>query len=276
MITLGAVAYDPKVVTIWEGFKAWFADRDLAFDFVLYSNYERQVRGHFAGEFDVAWDSPLAWVQTERIAAATGRQATGFCMRDTDQDLTSVVVVRQDSPAQGLSDLAGARVAVGAPDSPQGTLIPLRLLHDTGVEVDVQVHDRLFGKHGDHIGGERDAARALMAGEADAACMMDGNHLLFSQEGTLSSTRVLAVTPPFDHCIFAALDGVDQGLLDRFRSALLGQRYDDPEVRPLLDLEGLKQWQPGRLEGFAQLRDAVDHLPFVGAEAVRRFIAEAS
>lgn len=276
MITLGAVAYDPKVVTIWEGFKAWFADRDLAFDFVLYSNYERQVRGHFAGEFDVAWDSPLAWVQTERIAAATGRQATGFCMRDTDQDLTSVVVVREDSPAQGLSDLAGARVAVGAPDSPQGTLIPLRLLHDAGVEVDVQVHDRLFGKHGDHIGGERDAARALMAGEADAACMMDGNHLLFSQEGTLSSTRVLAVTPPFDHCIFAALDGFDQGLLDRFRSALLGQRYDDPEVRPLLDLEGLKQWQPGRLEGFAQLRDAVDRLPFEGAEAVRRFIAEAS
>ena len=27
--------------------------------------------------------------------------------------------------------------------------------------------------------------------------------------------------------------------------------YSDPEVRPLLDLEGLKQWQPGRTEGYA-------------------------
>jgi phosphonate transport system substrate-binding protein len=41
---LGAVAYDPKVVTIWEGFKAWFAERGFAFDYVLYSNYEAQVR----------------------------------------------------------------------------------------------------------------------------------------------------------------------------------------------------------------------------------------
>ena len=31
-ILLGAVAYDPKVVTIWEGFKKWFAGRGLSFD----------------------------------------------------------------------------------------------------------------------------------------------------------------------------------------------------------------------------------------------------
>ena len=46
-------------------------------------------------------------------------------------------------------------------------------------------HDVGVGKHGDHIGGERDAARALMAGEVDAACMIDGNHLLFATDGTL-------------------------------------------------------------------------------------------
>ena len=42
-LMLGAVAYDPKVVTIWEGFRTWFADRGLDFDFILYSNYEAQV-----------------------------------------------------------------------------------------------------------------------------------------------------------------------------------------------------------------------------------------
>ena len=40
---LGAVAYAPKVVAIWEGFKAFFLRRGLDFDFILYSNYERQV-----------------------------------------------------------------------------------------------------------------------------------------------------------------------------------------------------------------------------------------
>ena len=60
---LGAVAYDPKVVTIWEGFKAYFIKHDLPFDYVLYSNYEHQVEAHLAGHFHVAWNSPLAWVR---------------------------------------------------------------------------------------------------------------------------------------------------------------------------------------------------------------------
>ena len=47
--------------------------------------------------------------------------------------------------------------------------------------------DVLVGKHGDHIGGERDAVRALLRGEADAACMIDANHLAFAREGTLPS-----------------------------------------------------------------------------------------
>ena len=62
-LLLGAVAYDPKVVTIWEGFKAWFNKHGLAFDYILYSNYERQVEAHLAGHFHIAWNSPLAWVR---------------------------------------------------------------------------------------------------------------------------------------------------------------------------------------------------------------------
>jgi hypothetical protein len=37
-LVLGAVAYDPKVVTIWEGFKIYFATEGLEFDYVLFSN----------------------------------------------------------------------------------------------------------------------------------------------------------------------------------------------------------------------------------------------
>jgi len=281
-ITVGAVAYDPKVVTIWEGLQSWFAELGFGFDFVLYRTYERQVRGCFAGEFDVAWNSPLAWLQTQRIAAARGRTVSGFAMRDTDRDLTSVIVVRADGPSD-LAGLAGKVVGVGAPDSPQATLIPLRYLEAEADLVadehfECRVFDRHFGKHGDHVGGERDAARALVAGELDAACMIDGNHLAFSAEGTLpaGATRILAQTPTYDHCIFTALDGVDEGTLARFRELLLGQRFDDPRVRPLLELEGLKQWVPGRDEGFGQLAQAIDTLQFDGARAVREFVDELS
>lgn len=275
---LGAVAYDPKVVTIWEGFKTWFATQGFDFDFVLYSNYESQVAAHFDGAFDIAWNSPLAWLESARIAGALGRSASGFCMRDSDQDLTSLIVVRADSGIETLDDLRGKKVGVGAPDSPQAALIPLLAIQEAGLDlredVTLTVFDVLYGKHGDHVGGERHAARALMSGDVDAACMIDANHLVFSAEGTLppEGTRILHQTAPYDHCIFTALDGVDAEKLARFRSLLLGQRYDDPTVRPLLDLEGLKEWQDGRTEGFAQLDRALEVLRFEGAATVRAFI----
>ncbi len=262
-LLLGAVAYDPKVVTIWEGFKAWFAARGLAFDYVLYSNYERQVEAHLAGHVHVAWNSPLAWIEAERLARARGRTARAIAMRDTDQDLTSAVLVRSDGPTS-LEGLRGARVAVGASDSPQATLIPLEHLRAAGLapgrDVEVLHHEVAVGKHGDHIGGERDAVRALLEGRAEAACLIDGNHALFAREGTIPSgaVRVLAQTAPYDHCNFTALDDAPAALVERFAALLLTMSYDDPEARPLLDLEGLKAWRAGRTSGYAQLERAVD------------------
>jgi ABC-type phosphate/phosphonate transport system substrate-binding protein len=252
-LLLGAVAYDPKVVSIWEWFRRWFAERDFSFDFVLYSHYERQVEDLVAGRIDVAWNSPLAWIRTQRLAPA----ARAVAMRDTDRDLTSVVVVRSDSPVTEVAKLAGRVVGTGAVDSPQGTLLPLALL--AGVEVEVRRFEVGVGLHGDHIGGEREAGRALAAGEVDAACMIDANHLLFTTEGLFpaGATRVLAQTPPYDHCNMSVV-APDSLALDRFVELLMGMDYADADVRPLLDLEGLTKWLPGRLTGYAQLEAAVD------------------
>jgi hypothetical protein len=38
--------------------------------------------------------------------------------------------------------------------------------------------------------------------------------------------------------------------------------FDDAEVRPLLELEGLREWRPGRTEGYAPLERAVDEAGF--------------
>lgn len=270
-LLLGAVAYDPKVVTIWDGFQRWFAQHNFAFDYILYSNYEQQVEGHFAGHFHVAWNSPLAWLQTERIATQTGHSVKTLAMRDSDCDLTSVIAVRRDSAIQRVQDLRHKTVAVGASDSPQATLIPLLHLAEAGLdpEKDFQVRkfDLLVGKHGDHIGGERHAAKALLDGEVDAACMIDSNHLLFAREGTLpaNSTRIIAQTAEYDHCNFTVLDTAPGKVVAQFRSLLLSMSYDDPQTRPLFDLEGLKQWRPGRTEKYALLARAIDRFHTIDA-----------
>jgi ABC-type phosphate/phosphonate transport system substrate-binding protein len=225
-----------------------------------------------AGHVDVTWDSPLAWVRTRRLAERAGRQARAVAMRDTDQDLTSVVLVRGDSDITDVAQLAGGVVGTGAIDSPQATLLPLAHLAGLGLEpgasLSVRRFDVMVTKHGDHVGGERDAVKALVGGDVDAACVIDGNQLLFAKEGTIptGAVRVLSRTEPYDHCTMTVLDDVDPALVDRFVELLLSMSFDDPAVRPLLELEGLRQWRPGRTTGYDQLEAAVDRLGFYGAD----------
>jgi ABC-type phosphate/phosphonate transport system substrate-binding protein len=270
VLLMGAVAYDPKVVTIWDGFRRWFDGQGLAFDYILYSNYERLAEDLLAGRIHAAWNSPLAWVRARRLGEAEGAPVRAVAMRDTDRDLTSVVVVKADSTIGSIDDLKGSGfvVGTGAVDSPQATLLPVDHLRVGGITPGVDVHVRRFdvgvGLHGDHVGGERDAARALVAGEVDAACMIDANHLLFAREGTIPSgaTRVLTQTLPFDHCNMTVGADAPVAHVERFTDLLLAMEYGDPAVRPLLDLEGLTRWLPGRTDGYAALERAVDHTGF--------------
>jgi len=265
-LLMGAVAYDPKVVTIWNGFRVWFRAHGVPFDYVLYSNYEQQVEDLVAGHIQLAWNSPLAWLRAQRLAAASGRTVRPLAMRDTDRDLTSVVVVRREAGIGTPADLAGRTVACGAVDSPQATLLPLAHLAQLGVTVTVRRFDVGVGLHGDHVGGERDAARALIAGEVDAAAMLDATHLMLGKESTLppGATEVVAQTAPYDHCMMTAGETAPADLVDRFAELLFGMSYSDPEVRPLLDLEGLTAWEDGRTEGYRALDAAVDRFGFYG------------
>ncbi|MBO0808232.1 MAG: PhnD/SsuA/transferrin family substrate-binding protein [Actinobacteria bacterium] len=269
-LVMGAVAYDPKVVTIWDGFRRHLRRHNLDFDYVLYSHYERQAEDLVAGRIDAAWNSPLAWIRTCRLARAAGADVSALVMRDTDRDLRSLVLARAGAGIENLSQLAGRTVGTGAVDSPQATLLPLSLLRANdlrpGENLTVRRFDVGVGLHGDHIGGERDAARALMAGAVDAACVIDSNHLLFAREGVLTpgSTVIIGETAPFDHCNMSIGPSADPALTERFRELLLAMSYDDSELRPLLDLEGLKIWCPGRTTGYAALEAAVDETAFYG------------
>src|SRR5919201_1898557 len=208
-LILGAVAYDPKVVTIWDGFKEYFLEHGLPFDYVLYSNYDREGEALVEGDIHVAWNSPLAWINAQRLAGERGLRVRAIAMRDRD--------------------------------------------------FEIERHDVRVGLHGDHIGGEREAALSLIQGRADAACMIEGNYYLFQAEGTLpkGATRVLTQTSRFDHCNFTVISSAPHWPVARFRDLLFSMSYDDPKVRSLMDMEGLKSWKEGRTEGYGPLEAAL-------------------
>ena len=266
-LTIGAVAYEPRVVTIWDGLSRWLSQAGVPTEYVLYQTYEQQVAALLAGHIDVAWNSPLAWLETERQAEAIGRKARAIAMRDSDRDLRSVVVVRAESTLHTPTDLQGKRVGVGAIDSPQATLLPLYRLVNANVMPVPVCFDVSTGRHGDVLDGERAAAQALADGDVDAACMMDSNLLLFALEGVLPGgmPRVVAQTEPYDCRCLTVLDSVDVSsgtdvLVEKLHDLLMEMDYNDPELRAIFDLEGLRAWKPGRTSGYVQLAQAVDTL----------------
>src|ERR1700748_835956 len=71
-IWVGAVAYDPKVVTIWEGMRRYFHEEArLPVEVVLFQSYEAQVSALLAKtddpapRIDIAWNTNLAYLQAD-------------------------------------------------------------------------------------------------------------------------------------------------------------------------------------------------------------------
>ena len=266
-VAVGAVLYDPKVSVIWEIIAEFFESAGSPIDVTFYSNYDLQVEALAAGQIDMAWNSPLAWLDSQRRLDGECR---AIAMRDTDRDRSSCIVVGADSEIADVAGLAGKTVAVGASDSPQANLIPLGFLERHGLlagkDFEVEVFDLLVGKHGDHVGGELEAFRSLEAGNADASTMMDLNWDGWRRDGTIDSGayRLLARTDAYDHCVFTVRGDFDVAVEARWLDALFSMSYDNPDHRQMMDLEGLKEWQPGRTSGFGPLADAVEQRGFFG------------
>jgi len=260
-ILMGAVLYDPRVSVIWDIIRNFYEENHCPIDTVFYTNYELMVRALVQGHLDVAWNSPLSWLDAER---QLGGGCRAIAMRDTDRDRVSHIITKAAGGLTTIEDLRGKTIAVGAKDSPQATLIPLRWLQRHGLEPnrDVQVRrfDVLVGKHGDHVGGELQAFQCLDRGEADASALLDLNWQRWTRDGTIDpqAYRILTTTAPFDHCCFTVRADFAHEREQEFLRVLFAMRYDDPKHREMMDLEGLKAWVPGRTIGYALLQEAVE------------------
>jgi len=260
VILLGAVAYDPKVVSIWEGIREHFREEGAPMDFALFSNYERQVESLLAGHVDVAWNTPLAHVRVKR---RTKGRSLSLGMRDSDRDFRAKVVVRKDAGIRTLADLPGRTFSVGSRDSTQARILPLHFVRGAGVPLErlkILTFDTDLGKHGDTGTSELDVLAALSDGRAQAGAVGDLVWVNEQAAGRVdpSKIEVLWTTPPFDHCMFDALPTLGPAKADAFRRALFAMKWDEPKHRRLLELEGLRQWMPPREEGYASLVAALD------------------
>lgn len=274
IIWLGAVAYDPKVVTIWEGMRRYFRDEaKLPVEIVLFQTYEAQVQALLANgdgttpAIDIAWNTNLAYLQSTEWS---GRQCVPVAMRDTDLGWTTKIVALTGGSVRSIADLRGRTLALGSRDSGHAAILPVHFVAEQGLREGVDYNTLRFntdmGKHGDTGTSEVDVLRAVLDGRADAGAI--GSPFWSGvKNGTLVPAGALTEvwsSPPYSHCMFTARPGLEPELARRFADALYGMKFDNPNHRPILEAEGLRQWVPAETTGYDSLRAACERQGFFG------------
>ncbi|OLB76181.1 MAG: phosphate ABC transporter substrate-binding protein [Actinobacteria bacterium 13_2_20CM_2_71_6] len=256
-LIVGAVAYTPNVVPIWEGIRDYFADSPAPMDFVLFSNYGRQVDALIDGHIDIAWNTNLAWVRT---VLQTGGACRALAMRDTDLAFATVLVTRPGTGLRDLTDLKSRRLALGSRDSAQAAILPVHYLHRAGLDaaVDLLRIDSDLGKHGDTGRSELDAIRAVLDERADAAAIGITTWEAIGRDELMpGALEEFWRSPAYCHCNFTALDRLPTDRTDPWVAHLLAMSWDNPAHRGILELEGLRAWVRPQLGGYASLFEAV-------------------
>ena len=269
-IWVGAVAYDPKVVSIWEGMRRYFHEEArLPVEVALFLSYEAQVSALLADpgapRIDIAWNTNLAYLQADAWSAQRCRP---IAMRDTDVGWTTKIVAASGGPIAKLADIRDKILALGSQDSGHAAILPVHFLGSEKLQEGRDFRTLRFntdvGKHGDTGTSEVEVVRAVLDGRAEAGAIGSPfwntvREQRLVPEGALSEVWT---SPPYNHCMFTARPDLDRDLEQHFAAALFGMSYDNPTHRPVLEAEGLRRWVAPQLEGYQALREAATRQGF--------------
>jgi ABC-type phosphate/phosphonate transport system substrate-binding protein len=265
-IWLGAVAYNPKVVTIWEGMRQYFhAEAQLPVEIVLFQSYEAQVLAllgqpdDIVPRIDIAWNTNLAYLQADEWS---GHKCRAIGMRDTDLNWMTKIVAVTGGPISTLADLRNRTLALGSRDSGHAAILPVYFLEQQGMREGSDYQTLRFnsdiGKHGDTGTSEVDVVRAVLDGRADAGAIGSPFWTTVRNERLVPEGALTEIwsSPPYNHCMFTTRPDFDREDERRFVEALAAMSYDNPNHRAILDAEGLQRWLPPHLDGYGSLREA--------------------
>ncbi len=174
---------------------------------VIANSYDEQIAMITDGRADYAYLGPTPYIRARergavRILAGETEGGQAFYQ--------SALVVRNDSPIQKITDLAGRRIALGAEISLSSALAPKQMLAQAGLKredlaaiVHLDRHERV--------------ALAVLHGDFDAG----GLRLDIARTYLPRGLRILATSPPLPPHVIVASPRVAQADAARVRDALL-------------------------------------------------------
>ncbi len=213
----------------------------LKWDVKVPTSYAATIEGMCAGQIDVAWLAPLAFVTASQKNCAdvmlasvrndeTGKPSTTY---------NSQILVRSDSGINSIKDLKGKKFAFVDPLSASGTLFPMvSIKKETGEDPKTFFSQTIFA------GAHDKAALAVYQGQVDgAASFIDVRDQLEATFPDIKQkTKRIYTAGPIPNDTVSIRKGFPSDLRDQIKKALLDySKTDDGKkaLKSLYSIDGL-------------------------------------
>lgn len=267
-LVIGATAADPKrAVFIWNAIRRYFNEAGLETEYALYSTYDALCAAVLDGHVDIAWNAPMAHAQ---LLLRSPDACRTLAMRDTDEDVHSLIVARADAAIADLDDLRGRRLALGVDISSELYLLPASQLAEAGLDITsdcelVELEATEYSNLQMWV-DDRTIFGAVMDGRADAGVIFEPwlGYLLRRHE--LAPDDIVEVwrTRPYCHCAYTSGPSLSDADSERFVELLVAMDPEDPDIAEMMRMEHLTKWVRATDDGWSDLMGAVRNADLVG------------
>ena len=189
--------------------------------------------------------------------AHTAHGAKAIAIRDVDAQFASAIVVRQDSPARNLQDLAHARLLFGNRASTSGHVMARHFLVREGIQPE------LFFSKVDYS-GQHDATLAAVAdGLADAGVVNSSiAHQALGRGGRYERRlRIVWLSPTYVDYVWAVRPGLPRSFQAALVDAFLDLDRESAEQAPALLAEGAGGFLPDGTGDYDEVGRAIAAMP---------------
>lgn len=196
--------------------------RDI--DLQISSDYQSHVDRIGNNQVDIAYVGPASYVL---LVEKYGRKPIlARQLIDGQPYFHGKIIVRSDSPINGLEELQGKRFAFGDPDSTMSHLVPRYMLIKAGVGIEKFSGYQFLGSH-DNV------AMGVLSGDFDAGAVKEAVFYKYQSRGL----KALATTPSIPEHLFVARSDLAPETITALRQALVGMDATEEGRRAMASIK---------------------------------------
>jgi phosphonate transport system substrate-binding protein len=171
-------------------------------------NYKEHIESVGDDKIDIAFLGPASYV---KVVEKFGHKPILARLEiKGNPHFQGVIITRNDSPLKSISELRGKSFAFGDPNSTMSHLIPLYMLHQSGINKDTLSRYEFLKSH-------QNVALGVLMGDFDAGAVKEEVYYAYKDRGL----RDLAWTPKISEHVFVSRSTLNERTIKKIRHILL-------------------------------------------------------